>query len=116
MDSFPADFNLGSLQEIQRKKEAADGEVQKELLKKARQWIYNSYATYAQNGSKEMIIAVDELSSEGKATIAKELCRAFPGRVDYRWVVEYADVDQFEPIKNPDEPNISFEYRLRLKE
>lgn len=116
MDAFPADFNLGALQEVQKQQEHHDGEVQKELLKQARQQIYNAYAIYSKNGTKEMTIPLDELSADAKVTLVKELCRAFPGRVYYRWVVEYADVDRFEPIKNPEQPDISFEYRLRLKE
>ena len=114
MDQFPVDFNLGYLQEYRKQQESAEGEVQKDLLKKVRQMIYLRYMTALKERQNEIIIPVDELSMEGKRVIVKELCNAFPGKIMYRNVIEYADVDEFRLIENPENPNISFEYKLKL--
>jgi hypothetical protein len=51
---------------------------------------------------------------DGRRVIVKELCNAFPGKIMYRKVIEYADVDEFRLIEKPEDPNISFEYKLNL--
>lgn len=57
----------------------------------------------------------DDLCPEFKRKLAMELCQRFPQRVEYRRVVEYADVDRFDPIQDGNNPPVSFDYRIKLQ-
>lgn len=116
MDSFPVDFNLEAIQKQHLDQTTAYGLGQQAMLKAERKRVYDKITQDSQSGAAMSVIELpDTLCVEMKKQMAIELCERFPGHVEFRRVVEYADYDAFELIKDEKNPPVSFDYRVRFK-
>ena len=112
MEKFPDNFNNNDIRTRIFSKETAYGLSQLTRLKEQRAKIVAKVESSF--GEQYVVLSIpDALCREMKCKLAKELYDRFP-QLEYRWVVEYADVDEFKPV-NKDKPQASFEYRIKFR-
>jgi len=119
MEAFPADLSQASMRALlQERREQVTAEQHK-LLAKTRLRVYNQIKADVQREAKtttgqthSTLELPDELGRECKQQLARELCARFPGKVEYRRVDHYADVEEFGMIQDEANPPVSFEYRV----
>lgn len=110
MDRFPEDFNARHTESMLL------DEAQETLLKDTRACIYSTYKTMLTNRKTEMIVVLPEaLCRKKKEQLVREICHAFPGRVD-SWVIDCTFGKGFwgriDDADNP--PIVSPEYKIRF--
>jgi hypothetical protein len=122
MDAFPADLTQEGVCALLQEGRENAAAAQQELLAKTRLRVYNQIKADVQLGAKSDTLPLystvelpDALKSEYKRQLARELCARFPGKVEYRRVVHYADEDEYVLIKDEANPPVSFEYRVHFE-
>ena len=105
---FPDDFDWEHLKNFEPEEDSS-------LLKMTRKDVCQIVKIAMTKGETCAVIAVRNLTHPERRRLVKELCERFPNRVSYRWASDALGVDRFEPIKDPKNPNISYEYKIDLK-
>lgn len=116
MDAFPADLTWSAVQAIMQAKKDEQAAKQSALLAAERKRVYHQIKRDAAALCEHSTVELpDALDAEAKRQLAAELCARFPGRVSYRRVVHYADVDEFVLIQDGASPPASYDYRVHLQ-
>jgi hypothetical protein len=110
MNEFPPTFRLETFKQQILDGTTAYGAAQLAMLAVERGKIVSNVEAAGQAGAREVLIQLpDQLCGDMKLKLATELLERFPGHVQYRYVIEYADVDQFREMK---EPRACFDYKI----
>lgn len=122
MDAFPANLSEAGVRAVVQEQRDKLEAAQQNLLVQTRLRVYNQIMADARREAKpgdpkrySTLELPDALGHECKRQLVRELCARFPGKVAYRRVVEYLDVDEFLMIKDEANPPVSFDYRVHFE-